>query len=171
MSLKIILCINMLVLSSYALATELRTQSVKTHEVTQSHLKSAYQAVFISRTSRAYNEIVPNLARRAKDQLIEQYPDLKNDISRIVDDVALQLADRQAELDLAISRNWAQRFSERELKEISAFYATPIGTKLAKQNTELIAAGLEEARKWGAEIGHDLIVGVREKLKASGHKL
>lgn len=161
----------MLVLSSYASAAELTTPPVKTQKVTQSHLNLAYQAVFISRTSRAYNEIVPNLARRAKEQLIEQHPNLKNDISRSVNDVALQLADRQAELDLAISRNWAQRFSKRELKEIAAFYATPTGTKLAKQNTELIAAGLEEARKWGAEIGRDLIVGVRKKLKASGHKL
>ncbi|MEP3525693.1 MAG: DUF2059 domain-containing protein [Hyphomicrobiales bacterium] len=147
------------------------SQSIETDEITQEHLNLAYEAVFITRASRAYNEIVPNLARRAKAELSEKYPDLENEINRAVDETAIKLAARQGELDLAISRRWAKRFSKSELREISAFYATPAGTKLAKKNTELIASGLDEARKWGAEIGGHLIAEVQLKLKASGHKL
>lgn len=140
-------------------------------EFSEKHLKLAYQAVFITRTSRAYNEVIPNLVRRAKAQLVEKYPKLEREINQVIEESALKLAERQDELDLAISRNWAARYSEAELREITDFYATPTGTKLARQNTELIAAGLEEARKWGALIGRDMIDDVVKKLEAAGHQL
>ena len=172
---KTVLCTGVFVLLiSVGAPNQALSQALETDEaekITRAHLNLAYEAVFITRTSRAYNEVLPNLARRAKAQLIEKYPNLENDINQAVDESAIKLAERQRELDLAISRNWAKRFSESELREISAFYATHAGTKLAKQNTELIAIGLEEARKWGAEIGNDLILDVRQKLQASGHKL
>lgn len=139
--------------------------------ITSRHLNVAYETVFITRTSRAYNEVLPNLARRAKEKLIERYPALEPDIVLAVDEVALSLAAQQGELDLLIARSWAEKFSEDELREISAFYATPTGTKLAKTNTELIAAGLDIARQWGVNVGVTLVTQVQERLKALGHKL
>lgn len=175
MGLKTTLCGGLLALTIIVGVTDKvraqGSQPIETDEITQAHLNLAYEAVFITRTSRAYNEILPNLARRAKAELSKKYPNLENDINRAVDETAIKLAERQGELDLAISRRWAKRFSESELREISAFYATPAGTKLAKNNTELIASGLDEARKWGAEMGGHLIAEVQLKLKASGHKL
>lgn len=139
--------------------------------ISENHLKTAFETVYVTRTSRAYNQVLPNLARRAKARLIEKYPDLEKAIIKAVDDVALSLASRQTELDLLLARSWAEQFTEKELKEISAFYASPTGTKLAKLNTTLIAAGLDIARKWGAEMGNELISKVRQNLQAKGHKL
>lgn len=140
-------------------------------EISQRHLNIAFETVFISRTSRAYGEVLPNLARRVKARLFERKPDLKQPIEQAVDEVALALADRQGELDLLIARSWAERFSEQELRDISAFYATPTGTKLAKANTELIAAGLDIARQWGQQMGAEMVRAVTEKLKKQGHQL
>jgi len=140
-------------------------------KITATHLDLAFQAVFISRTLRAFDEVLPNLVRRTENQLIEKHPNLKADIIRTVDAVALELAERQTELDLVIARRWAGRFSIEELREITAFYATPTGTKFAKQNVELIAEELDAARVWGAEIGRELVSQVRQKLKAEGHDL
>lgn len=149
-----------------------QTQSTPTKpEISQRHLNVAYETVFITRTSRAYNEVLPNLARRVKARLSERYPDLEKPISNTVDEVALALTEHQGELDLMIARSWAERFSEAELRDISAFYATPTGAKLAKANTELIAAGLDIAQQWGERMGIRMLRTVTEKLQNQGHKL
>lgn len=147
-------------------AQQERTQK---QEISQSHLNAAFETVFITRTSRAYNEIIPNLAQRARVQMLKKRPDLKPVIDAAIDEIALELVDQQGELDLLIARSWAERFTEEELFEISAFYSTPTGSKLAKRNTELIAVGLDIARRWGAEKGLDLVQRVQAKLKAEGH--
>lgn len=140
-------------------------------EIEQRHLNIAFETVFITRTSRAYGEVLPNLARRVKARLVERSPKLKEQIERAVDEVALTLVERQGELDLLIARSWAERFSIQELRDISAFYATPTGTKLAKANTELIATGLDIAREWGQQMGIEMVQVVTENLKKQGHEL
>lgn len=174
-----ILCAGLSMLSLAAAATEELQEEAPGRErpeiwegeIGVRHLNLAYETVYISRVTRAYNAIVPNLARRTKAQLAEKYPHLEKDIARIVDETASGYAERQGELDLRIARSWAREFSESELKEISAFYATPTGTRLAKRNTVLIAAGLEAAREWGAEIGAEMVADVLRKLKIEGHEL
>ncbi|MEM8837908.1 MAG: DUF2059 domain-containing protein [Pseudomonadota bacterium] len=136
----------------------------------QSHLDAAHEAVFITRTSRAYNEVIPLLAERARAHMVERRPDLKDDIEEAIGEAALNLVERQGELDLLIARSWAARFSEEELRDITAFFATPTGSKLARMNTELIAVGLEIARLWGAERGEEMIELVRQNLKEKGHE-
>ena len=146
-------------------------EAPKKPEISQRHLNIAFETVFITRTTRAYGEVLPNLARRVKARLAERYPKLKEPIEQAVDEVALTLIERQGELDLMIARSWAERFSEQELRDISAFFATPTGAKLAKANTELIAAGLDIARQWGQQMGVEMVRAVTEKLKKQGHKL
>lgn len=143
----------------------------KKPEIEQRHLNVAFETVFITRTSRAYGEVLPNLARRVKARLVKRSPKLKKQIERAVDEVALTLVERQGELDLLIARSWAERFSLQELRDISAFFATPTGTKLAKANTELIATGLDIAREWGQQMGIEMMQAVTENLKKQGHQL
>ena len=151
-------------------ANENAKQSKKP-EIEQRHLNVAFETVFITRTSRAYGEVLPNLARRVKARLVKRSPKLKKQIERAVDEVALTLVERQGELDLLIARSWAERFSLQELRDISAFFATPTGTKLAKANTELIATGLDIAREWGQQMGIEMMQAVTENLKKQGHQL
>lgn len=175
MGIKAIICVGALFFLIHAgnagAGTDAPIPADAQEKITEAHLERALQAVFISRTLRAFDEVLPNLVRRTKGQLIEQYPNLKAEIIDAVDAVALKLAERQTELDLVIARRWAGRFSIEELREITAFYATPTGTKFAKQNVELIAEELDAARMWGAEIGRELLSQVQQKLKAEGHDL
>ncbi len=168
MKLKYFFLISLLLYAPFADAEE---EGGMKKQITRYHLNAAYEAVFISRASRAYNEIIPNLAKRIKHQLSVKYPDLQQDINRVVDDVSLKLVDKQTELDLHIAKGWAERFNIAELREITAFYASPVGSKLAKSNTELIAFSLDEARKWGAIIGREMVGQVQEKLKKQGFDL
>jgi len=156
---------------AYGQTPEPTQQTTPKKEISQRHLNIAFETVFISRTTRAFSEVLPNLARRVKARLIKSYPKLEQPIIDAVDDVAFTLANRQGELDQLIARQWAERFSEQELRDISAFYATPTGTKLAKTNTALIAAGLDIARDWGQQMGSEMVSAVTERLKKQGHKL
>lgn len=151
--------------------TDSNAAQAKKPEITQRHLNIAFETVFITRITRAYGEVLPNLARRVKARLTERSPKLKDQIERAVDEAALTLVERQGELDLLIARSWAERFSIQELRDISAFYATPTGAKLAKANTELIATGLDIARQWGQQMGTEMVRTVTENLKKQGHQL
>ena len=47
-----------------------------------------------------------------------------------------ELAPRKAELQQQLARAYAQHFTEQELKDVIAFYKTPLGKKLIDRRAE-----------------------------------
>lgn len=56
---------------------------------------------------------------------------------------------------------WAQRFSAKDLREISSFHRSPAGRRLRAEQEDLQREISEIGRNWGSEIGRR----IQEKLK------
>lgn len=54
---------------------------------------------------------------------------------------------------LMLATNFAVRFATGELNELAAFYGTPLGKRLAAEETDLALEVMESGRKWGAKLG------------------
>jgi hypothetical protein len=137
-------------------------------EVSEEQLKIAKQAVAASKSTRTLDNILPSLAENAKKQLIANRPDEADQISDIVDEVAISLAPRRGDLEDEVARAYARIFTIDELKAITAFYTSETGKKLIEQ-TPVVARSIDQAaRVWTNGIRRDLQQGVTKKLQEAG---
>lgn len=152
-----------------ALLVVLATAGIaQSQDVTPEHLKVAEETVAASKSTASLDRILPDIAERAKSQLISNRPDAADQISAIVDDVAISLAPRRGDLELEVARAYATIFTEDELKKISEFYQSEAGKKLIEQ-TPVVARAIDQAaRLWTNGIQRDLQQAIAKKLDEAG---
>ncbi|MFD2238573.1 DUF2059 domain-containing protein [Aureimonas populi] len=125
-------------------------------EPSASHLSAAREAVAAIDTTNQFDEILPNAATQIKAELIVNNPNLQSQISDMVDDNAIALAPRRADLENEIARIYARMFTEQELREIAQFYASPAGRKLITQGPGATRETMAAAEIWANGIVRDL---------------
>ncbi|MBR7654468.1 DUF2059 domain-containing protein [Brucella oryzae] len=135
-------------------------------EITESHLEAARAAISAIDATEQFDEILPNAARALKGELIQKDPNLEALITKTVDDKALALASRRADLEIESARAYAKAFSEDELKAIAAFYTSPAGKKLLSEGPIVTREVVKAANIWQNGIARDLATGVAEVLAA-----
>jgi hypothetical protein len=81
------------------------------------------------------------------------------------------LAPRFDELTAEVAKLYAAHFTEAELKELLAFYKSPLGAKLISEQSKVGEEGLKFAQDWANRLSDQVIANMREELKKRGHAL
>ncbi len=63
---------------------------------------------------------------------------------------------------------YAKVFTHEEVKQLTAFYESPIGRRLAEVSPALAQAGMEAGQGWAQELAPRLEAELRQRLKAEG---
>ncbi|HEX2148540.1 MAG TPA: DUF2059 domain-containing protein [Pseudorhizobium sp.] len=138
---------------------------VRAQEISEAHLQAARDAISSINATERYDNILPGLAERLKAQFIQATPNFQEQISQVVDEQALALATRRADLEREAATIYAKAFTQEELQSISAFYATEAGKKLLSTGP-LVARELTRAAEiWANGISRDLTSQSTEKLR------
>jgi uncharacterized protein len=140
-------------------------------EFSESQLDAAKRASTNAPLSKDLDTVLPLLAQRVQTRLISLRPDLHAEISDTVQEVALRLAGRRADLDNAIALAWARTFTEEELEQIAAFYTSPAGRKFVDVGPELGSITIQTVENWSSRVGEELLDKSREELRKQGHEL
>ena len=93
-------------------------------EIAESHLQAARATITAVKATDSYDIILPAAAQQLKQELIQQNPDLTDVIIATVDEKALGLAGRRADLEREAAIAYAKIFSEPELNAITTFYSS-----------------------------------------------
>ncbi len=142
---------------------------VAAQEASQSHLQAARAAVDAIGATDEFDGILPQAAMALKAELIQKNPDQAQLIGRTVDEKALALASRRADLEREAAAAFARGFSEEELVAVSEFYNSEAGRKLIEQGPVVTREVLQAADIWQSGIARDLAVEVARELDtASG---
>ena len=140
-------------------------------EISASHLDAALVAVQSAGAARGFDSVLPALAERVKSRLIRVRPDLHEVISTVVENVALSLTPRRADLDRAVATVWARNFTEDELVTIAEFYKSPTGQMFAEIGPRVIQDSLKSVESWSTRVGEELYEKSREELARQGYPL
>ena len=62
-------------------------------------------------------------------------------------------------------------FTEQELKDLLAFYKSPVGKKLIAEQPTIVDASLKFAQDWANKLSDEVIAKMRDELKKKGHAL
>ncbi len=135
-------------------------------EITEAHLEAARSAISAIGATEQFDEILPQAARALKGELIQKDPNLEALITKTVDDKALELASRRADLETECARVYAKSFTEEELNGITTFYNSPTGKKLLAQGPIVTREVIKAAKIWQTGVARDLAENVGAVLAA-----
>ncbi len=132
------------------------TVSVQAQDVSEAQLAAAREAISALNVTDRYDNILPGLAERLKAQFIQASPNFQEQISNVVDEQALALAPRRADLEKEAATIYAKSFSVDELKAISTFFNTEAGKKLLNTQPLVSRELVKAAEIWANGISRDL---------------
>jgi uncharacterized protein len=136
-------------------------------EISDAHLKAAREAVDAINATDMFDGILPAAAAALKSTLIEKNPDLQAIITTTVDQKALEMAVRRADLEKEAALAYARVFSMEDLNGIATFYNSPAGKKLLADGPIVTREVTKAADIWQRGIVRDLAEVVGKELKAT----
>ncbi len=125
-------------------------------EISPDHLKAARETLNAVKVTTPFDNILPSLAEQLKGTLIQSSPNYQELINATVDEKALSLAPRRADLEKEAANIYAKIFTQEELLAITAFYNSPAGKKLLTDGPIATRELSKAADIWAAGISRDL---------------
>ncbi|MDN2567679.1 DUF2059 domain-containing protein [Aquibium sp. A9E412] len=150
-----------------ALAAAVLAGTATAQEISDSHLKAARAAIDAVNATDEFDSVLPQAAQALKAELIQKNPNLVELINATVDENALALAARRADLEREAAMAYARVFSEAELQEIATFYNSPTGAKLLQDGPIVTREVMQAAEIWQRGIARDLAQNVAQQLEAA----
>ena len=118
-----------------------------------------------------FDAVVPGVIEQAKDVFLPTNPNLNKELIEVTGKLKLEYANKSDELFNEVAKVYAMHFTEQELKEIVAFYKTPLGKKMLAEDPVAIQEGLARAKDWANDFSGQVLGKMRAEMKKKGHDL
>jgi hypothetical protein len=131
----------------------------------------AKEVIAAKGATNLYDPILPGVIEQAKNMFLQQNPALSRDLNEVAGRLRNDLRPRAAELSDEIARLYAARFSEQELRDVLAFYKTPLGQKVITEEPKIIESSVQQAQAWANRLSDEVLDKIRTEMKKKGHDL
>jgi hypothetical protein len=118
-----------------------------------------------------FEPLVPGVVEQAKNVFLQTNPNLSKDLNEVATNLRKQLALRLGNLKTEAAKTYASHFSEQELKEIAAFYKTPLGKKMIEEEPKIVDETLRMAQDWANRLSEEVMGMFRSEMKKKGHTI
>lgn len=131
-------------------------------------LAAAKELMEITGAARQFDVILPLIMQQIENAFVQLKPEHADAIKETFKLASTKFSERKQEAFDQVAVVFAGSFTAGELREIVAFYKTPIGAKLIKAQPEIAQKTLAIGQAWGRKIGQDIEQEVRKELKQRG---
>ncbi len=118
-----------------------------------------------------FEPLIPGVIESAKNSFVPTNPQLARPLNEVAAQLRKEYEARNAEILNEVSKIYAQHFTEQELKEIVAFYRTPVGKKMITQEPIALDQSLKAAQAWANRFSEEVLGRFRAEMKKKGHNL
>jgi hypothetical protein len=134
-------------------------------------MASANEIVKLTGAAALFTPLIPGVIEQSKVLFLQQDPSLSKDLNEVAAQMRTDLEPRTAELTSEVAKIYTQRYSEAELKELLAFYNSPIGKKMVAEQSYIVTTSLKFAQDWANKLSEEVTAKMRDQLKKKGHAL
>lgn len=134
-------------------------------------IDTARQIVALKGGDNLFAALIPGVIEQGKAMFEQQNPALGKDLSTAAAKLRADFAPRVSEINDEIAKAYASHFTESELKELLAFYKSPIGRKMTLEEPKAIQEGMVFAQEWSTKFSDEVLRKFREEMKKMGHDL
>ena len=125
-------------------------------------------------TMRATDQLklmMPMIMQQLKPMIVQGRPEVERDFDASLPLVIDAMSGRMGELVDAIAVIYAQNFSADELRQVSAFYRTPVGQKFLEKLPAITQQSMTVGQKFGQQLAGDMRDRMIEQLRKKGHNI
>jgi hypothetical protein len=134
-------------------------------------IAAAKEILVLKNAAAVYQGAVIGTIQNVKNSLMQSNLSLQRDIEEISLKLARDLAGRESEIGEGMATIYATHFSEQELKDLLAFYKSPLGKKSLEAEPKSIEASLNYMRNWGEDLAQEVNERFRDEMKKRGKDL
>jgi uncharacterized protein len=135
-----------------------------------SHLAVARDVVVLSGMTRTFDVIPPEINEQIRKNAVTR-PDLSKDLEQVFESLKPEMELQKQQMVNAAARIYASRISEPELKEIVAFFKSPVGQKYVQTQPQILDGMVVEIQSWTGQLAEYVMVRVRAEMGKRGHRL
>jgi hypothetical protein len=128
-------------------------------------IAAAKEILTMKNATAMYANAVPGLVDQAKNGLIQQNLNYQKDLGEVAVVVAKTLAGREKEIGEGMAQIYATEFTEQELKDLLAFYKTPLGAKLLASEPRAIQLSMTWMQQWAQAFQEKINEEFRSEMK------
>jgi hypothetical protein len=128
-------------------------------------LAAAKEILTLKNATAMYANAVPGLVSQAKNGLVQQNLNYQKDLDEVAVVVAKNLAGREKEIGEGMAQIYATEFTEQELKDLVAFYKTPLGAKLLANEPRAIQLSMTWMQQWAQGFQEKINEEFRSEMK------
>ena len=132
---------------------------------------TARQIIALKGGEGIFNTLIPGVIEQSKFMFEQQNPNLGTPLREVATKLRNELAPRQAELNSEVAKVYASRFTEKEIKDLLAFYQSPLGRKLIAEEPKALDQSMTYAQDWARKLSDEVVVKMRAEMKKLGHDL
>ena len=136
----------------------------------QSHLAAARDVVLFSGITRTFEVIPPELNEQIKKNAVSR-PDLAKDLNQVIESLKPEMELQKQQMVTTAARVYASRISEAELKEIAAFFKSPVGQKYVQTQPQILDEMVVEIQNWTKQLAEYVMIRVRAEMSKRGHQM
>jgi hypothetical protein len=156
-------------LASAAVAWFLMSPPAQAQQPTAAQIALATQLLELKGGIRAFDPAIEGVIISHRNTLLQINPNLTRDIDAVAQAMRADSAARRKEMQNEIAIGYASVFTEQELKDILAFYRTPLGKKLIEAEPKGTEASMKRAEAWIEKYAEATMAKMRAEMRKRGH--
>ena len=134
-------------------------------------IAAAKEILTMKNASAMYANAVPNIVQRTKDTLLQNNLNYQKDLNEVAVIVAQKLAGREKEIGDGMATVYANEFTEQELKDLVAFYKSPLGQKLLASEPRAIQFSMSYMNQWAQAFAETVNGEFRAEMRKRGKQI
>jgi hypothetical protein len=131
----------------------------------------AKQIVELKGVKDVFDPVVRGVVEKAKNVFLQTNFMLAKDINEIAANMHKDYDGRVSELVDQTAKIYATHFTEQELKDMLAFYQSPLGKKMIVEEPKALDESMQSAATWADNLSEDVMAKMRSEMKKRGHEM
>jgi hypothetical protein len=141
------------------------------HQPSQAAVLLAKQILELKHAESIFEPLVRGVVVKTRDFFMQTNFMWGKDLNEIADNLIKQYSARAGELLNDAARIYASHFTEAELKQLLAFYQSPLGQKVINEEPKAADESMAFAGSWADKLSEEVIGKMRAEMKKRGHDM
>ncbi len=116
-----------------------------------------------------FDTVIDGVIEHHRRTLLQLDPNLDKDLDVVAKQLRTDYVGRRTEIRAEIGRAYASQFTEPELRQIIAFYKTPLGKKLIDAEPKAIDEATKRVDVWATKFADEVMAKIKAEMKKKGH--
>jgi hypothetical protein len=138
---------------------------------TPAAIAAAKEILLMKNAAAMYASAVPNIVEQTKNALLQNNLNYQKDLNEVAVIVAKALAGREKEIGDGMAQVYANEFTEQELKDLVAFYKSPLGQKLLANEPRAIQFSMSYMNQWAQVFAETVNAQFRAEMRKRGKEI